>query len=115
MCSVRAAFFSRFRNAIIWFVLRVRADTGMPAARHSETASAFRPLLRPLRLCLSDQAERKLPPVLVLVALDESLKVRGHFRHLHVAAPTDFVGNIFRYIAAQGGSAPARRLTATGP
>ena len=31
MCSVRAAFFSRFRNAIIWFVLRLCADTGMPA------------------------------------------------------------------------------------
>jgi hypothetical protein len=40
-----------------------------------------------------------LSPVLVLVTLDEYLKVRGDFRHLHIAAPTDFVGNIFRYIA----------------
>jgi hypothetical protein len=40
-----------------------------------------------------------LPPVLVLVALDKSLKVRGDFRHLHIATPTDFVANIFRDIA----------------
>jgi hypothetical protein len=40
-----------------------------------------------------------LPPVLILVTLDECLKVRGDFRHLHITAPTDFVGNIFRYIA----------------
>jgi hypothetical protein len=36
---------------------------------------------------------------LVLVTLDECLKVRGDFRHPHIAAPTDFVGNIFRCIA----------------
>ena len=35
----------------------------------------------------SDQAERELPPVLVFVALDECLKVRGDFPHLHVGAP----------------------------
>jgi hypothetical protein len=40
-----------------------------------------------------------LPPVLVLVALDECLKVRGDFPHLHVGAPADFVGNILRDIA----------------
>jgi hypothetical protein len=40
-----------------------------------------------------------LPPVLILVTLDECLKVRADFRHLHITAPTDFVGNIFRDIA----------------
>jgi hypothetical protein len=40
-----------------------------------------------------------LPPVLILVTLDECLKVRGDFRHLHIAAPADFLGNIFRDIA----------------
>ena len=45
-----------------------------------------------------DQAERQLPPLWVFVALDKCLKVRRHFRHLHVAPPADFVGNIFRDI-----------------
>ena len=36
-----------------------------------------------------------MPPVLILVTLDECL----NFRHLHIGAPADFFGNILRDIA----------------
>src|SRR5215217_3421036 len=60
-----------------------------------------------------DRAERQLPPLWVFVALDKCLKVRRHFRHLHVVPPADSSATSSETSRAQP-SATLKPTTRTG-